>query len=156
MSVSESMKRFHFVALFVVLALLWSCEEKLEPTPVPTPPKAPTAITLSKSSLQVEAAGGTCEITVTSPFIPQVEKPSWVTVSAGSFKDYTVAMPAGTVATPALSLVSSTNMSPASANGADTQNRQSRRPRTFLPRGGSEAVGQKTRFLSQSMETIEN
>lgn len=86
------MKRFHRITFFFVLALLGSCEEKLEPTPVPTPPKAPTAITLSKSSLQVEAAGGTCEITVTSPFIPQVEKPSWVTVSAGEFKDYTVMM----------------------------------------------------------------
>lgn len=86
------MKRFHRITFIFVLALLWSCEEKLEPTPVPAPPKAPTAITLSKSSLQVEAAGGTCEISVTSPFIPQVEKPSWVTVSAGRFKDYTVTM----------------------------------------------------------------
>lgn len=86
------MKRFHLITFIFVLALLWSCEEKLEPTPVPDPPKAPTAITLSKSSLQVEAAGGSCEIMVTSPFVPQVEKPSWVTVSAGSFKDYTVTM----------------------------------------------------------------
>ena len=53
------MKRFHLIASFVILALLWGCVEKdnLEPTPDPTP-KAPTVITLSRTSVEVTAVGG--------------------------------------------------------------------------------------------------
>ena len=87
------MKRILLIASFVILALLWGCVEKdnLEPTPDPTP-KAPTAITLSPTSVEATAAGGSFDITVKSPFIPQVEKPAWGTVTAGIFKDYTLTM----------------------------------------------------------------
>ena len=78
--------------LLTLVSVMCSCngnKENPEPTPDPTP-KAPTAITLSTSTLSAKAEGETFEITVKTPFVPQVEKPDWVTVSFGSLKDYTV------------------------------------------------------------------
>ena len=83
-----------FLPLFALVSVMCSCngnKENPEPTPTPDPkPKAPTAITLSTSSLSAKAEGETFEITVKTPFVPQVEKPDWVTVSFGPLKDYTV------------------------------------------------------------------
>lgn len=83
-----------FLPLFALVSVMCSCngnKENPEPTPTPDPkPKAPTAITLSTSSLSAKAEGETFEITVKTPFVPQVEKPDWVTVSFGTLKDYTV------------------------------------------------------------------
>jgi hypothetical protein len=80
--------------LLTLVSVMCSCngnKENPEPTPTPDPkPKAPTAITLSTSSLPAKAEGETFEITVKTPFVPQVEKPDWVTVSFGTLKDYTV------------------------------------------------------------------
>ena len=78
--------------LLTLVSVMCSCngnKENPEPTPDPTP-KAPTAITLSTSTLSAKAEGETFEITVKTPFVPQVEKPDWITVSFGSLKDYTV------------------------------------------------------------------
>ena len=78
--------------LLTLVSVMCSCngnKENPEPTPDPTP-KAPTAITLSTSTLSAKAEGETFEITVKTPFVPQVEKPDWVTVSNGTLKDYTV------------------------------------------------------------------
>lgn len=85
------MKRI--ASFFVALALV-ACGKTPEPTPTPdTPtPSAPKAVTLSTSSINAEAAGGSFELTVKSPFVPQVDKPSWVTVTNGTFKDYTLTM----------------------------------------------------------------
>jgi mannan endo-1,4-beta-mannosidase len=95
------MKRSHLIVFFVIVALLGSCVEQDNPEPTPDPtPKAPTAITLSLTSVEATAAGGSFDITVKSPFVPQVEKPSWVTVTAGTFKDYTVTMTMTVAANP--------------------------------------------------------
>ncbi len=78
--------------LLTLVSVMCSCngnKENPEPTPDPTP-KAPTAVTLTPASINAGAEGGTFEISVKSPFVPQVEKPSWVTVSNGTLKDYTV------------------------------------------------------------------
>lgn len=75
-------------SLLSVLVLV-SCGTKENPTPEPDPtPTAPKAITLSATSINADAAGGTFDVEVTSPFVPQVTKPSWVGVSNGTFKDY--------------------------------------------------------------------
>jgi len=77
--------------LVAMMVTLCACQPKSDPEPTPDPtPKAPTAITLNPSSVSAEAAGGTFEITVKAPFVPQVEKPDWITVSSGTLKDYTV------------------------------------------------------------------
>lgn len=78
--------------LLTLISVMCSCngnKENPEPTPDPTP-KAPTAITLSTSTLSAKAEGETFEITVTTPFVPQVEKPDWVTVSNGTLANYSV------------------------------------------------------------------
>ena len=81
------------IAPFFVALALMACGKTPEPTPTPDPtPSAPKAITLSKSTINAEAEGGSFEVTVTSPFVPQVDKPSWVTVTNGTFKDYSLTM----------------------------------------------------------------
>lgn len=79
-----------FVPVATALVALHGCAQKDNPDPDPVPDPAPTAITLSKSSLSAEAAGGSFDITVKSPFSPQVEAPSWVTVKKGTIKDYSL------------------------------------------------------------------
>ena len=79
--------------MIVMLSAMCSCgPNNPEPTPTPDPtPKAPTAITLTPASINAGAEGGTFEISVKTPFLPQVEnKPSWITVTNGTLKDYTV------------------------------------------------------------------
>lgn len=85
------MKRHLFILSFAILALLWNCGEKDNPEPAPdSTPKAPTAITLSPSSVTANADGGSFDITVKSPFDPKVEgKPDWVEMSSVSLEDYT-------------------------------------------------------------------
>ena len=78
--------------LLTLVSMMCSCngkKENPEPTPDPTP-KAPTAITLSTSTLSAKAEGETFEITVKTPFVPQVEKPDWVTVTNGTLANYSV------------------------------------------------------------------
>lgn len=78
--------------LLTLVSVMCSCngnKENPEPTPDPTP-KAPTAITLSTSTLSAKAEGETFEITVKTPFVPQVEKPDWITVSNGTLANYSV------------------------------------------------------------------
>lgn len=78
--------------LLILVSVMCSCngnKENPEPTPDPTP-KAPTAITLSTSTLSAKAEGETFEITVKTPFVPQVEKPDWITVSNGTLANYSV------------------------------------------------------------------
>ena len=81
---------------FVLLSLaLYSCGKTPEPTPTPEPDPAPKTITLSQTAISAGAEGASYDITVKSPFVPQVEKPSWVTVTAASQsvdKDYNVKM----------------------------------------------------------------
>ena len=79
--------------LIALISAMCSCGPKDNPTPTPDPtPKAPTAITLSVSSLQATAIEESFEITVKSPFVPNVDKPGWIEVSFGTLKDYTVTM----------------------------------------------------------------
>lgn len=77
--------------LLTLISVMCSCgPNDPEPTPTPDPtPKAPTAVTLSKTSVDAPAEGGTYDITVKSPFDPQVDKPSWVTVSNAKVENYT-------------------------------------------------------------------
>ena len=77
--------------LLTLISVMCSCgPNDPEPTPTPDPtPKAPTAVTLSKTFVDAPAEGGTYEITVKSPFDPQVDKPSWVTVSNAKVENYT-------------------------------------------------------------------
>ena len=78
--------------LLTLVSMMCSCngnKENPESTPDPTP-KAPTAITLSTSTLSAKAEGETFEITVKTPFVPQVEKPDWITVSNGTLANYSV------------------------------------------------------------------
>ena len=72
--------------------LAFSCGSKDNPEPTPVPDSIPKDITLSVSSINAESAGGSFEVTVTSPFVPQVDKPSWVSVTNGTFKDYSLTM----------------------------------------------------------------
>ena len=72
--------------------LAFSCGSKDNPEPIPVPDSIPKDITLSVSSINAEADGGSFEVTVTSPFVPQVDKPSWVSVTNGTFKDYSLTM----------------------------------------------------------------
>ncbi len=77
--------------LTVLIPILCSCGGKENPEPQPDPkPKAPTTITLSQTAISAKAEGESFEITVQSPFVPQVEKPTWITVTCGTLKDYTV------------------------------------------------------------------
>ena len=81
--------------LTVLIPILCSCGKTPEPTPTPEPDPAPKAITLSQTAISTGAEGASYDITVKSPFVPQVEKPSWVTVTAASQsvdKDYNVKM----------------------------------------------------------------
>lgn len=82
------MKRFFYIALSALL--LWACG-KTEPEQPVVPPvdPAPKAVTLNISSYSAEAEGGTFEVTVKAPFVPQVDKPDWVSVSIGSLVNYT-------------------------------------------------------------------
>jgi len=79
-----------FGSLVAVSLLALCCGEKPEPEPTPTPDPAPKAITLSPSSVSAPAEGGTYEVTVKTPFVPQVEAPSWVSVSNGTLSSYSV------------------------------------------------------------------
>lgn len=82
------MKRFVSIALSALL--LWACG-KTEPDPVMPPvDPAPKAVTLSASSFSAEAGGESFELTVKAPFVPQVEKPDWVSVETGFLQNYSV------------------------------------------------------------------
>lgn len=75
----------------MAVALLWSCGGKDNPTPVT--PEAPTAITLSTSTIEAERTGGDFSVTVTAPSRPSVSaKPDWVTVQDGTFNKDTYKM----------------------------------------------------------------
>lgn len=79
--------------LFALVSIMCSCngnKENPEPTPAPTPDPAPKAITLTPNSVSAPAEGGTYDITVKTPFVPQVEKPDWVTVTNGTLSNYSV------------------------------------------------------------------
>ncbi len=81
------MKRFFYIALSALV--LWACG-KTEPEKPVVPPvdPAPKAVTLNISSYSAEAEGGTFEVTVKAPFVPQVDKPDWVSVTTGSLVNY--------------------------------------------------------------------
>lgn len=79
-----------FSCLLAVLALALCCGKTPEPTPTPEPDPAPKAITLSQTSISAGAEGGSYDITIKSPFRPQIQKPTWITVQDGTFKDYSI------------------------------------------------------------------
>ncbi len=83
------MRNFTIISLSALL--LWACG-KTEPEQPVVPPvdPAPKAVTLNISSFSAEAEGGSFEVTVKAPFVPQVDKPDWVSVSTGSLVNYTV------------------------------------------------------------------
>ena len=97
-----------FSSLLTVLALTLGCGKEPEPTPEPTPNPAPKAITLDVSSLSANAEGGSFEVAVKSPFVPQVEKPAWVTVTSGTIKDYSLTVTVQVAANPAYEARSAT------------------------------------------------
>ena len=77
--------------LFALVSVMCSCNgNKENPEPTPTPDPAPKAIVLSPVSVSAPAEGGTYDITVKTPFVPQVEKPDWITVSNGTLANYSV------------------------------------------------------------------
>ena len=84
--------KYCFLPLTLLISMLCSCGHKEDPTPTPTPTPAPKAITLSGSTIPttVPAEGGTYEITAKTPFVPQVEKPTWVSITNGTLQNYTV------------------------------------------------------------------
>ena len=83
------MRNFTIISLSALV--LWACG-KTEPEQPVVPPvdPAPKAVTLNISSFSAEAEGGSFEVTVKAPFVPQVDKPDWVSVSTGSLVNYTV------------------------------------------------------------------
>ena len=85
------MRNFTFIALSALL--LWACG-KTEPEQPVVPPvdPAPKAVTLNVTSYGAPAEGGTIDVTVKSPFVPQVDKPDWVSVSSGTLVNYTVTL----------------------------------------------------------------
>ena len=85
------MRNFTIIALSALL--LWACG-KTEPEKPVVPPvdPAPKAVTLNVTSYSAPAEGGTIDVTVKSPFVPQVDKPDWVSVSSGSLVNYTVTL----------------------------------------------------------------
>jgi endoglucanase len=82
-----------FLPLAVLLSTLCNCgPNNPEPTPTPTP-VAPTAISLTASTFDAAAAGGSQDITITSPARPTVSIPAtakdWLSYSeSGVYKDY--------------------------------------------------------------------
>ena len=76
--------------LLTMLALTLCCGKQPEPEPTPTPDPAPKAVTLSETSKNIAAEGGSFDVTVKTPFVPQVEKPTWVSITNGSLQNYTV------------------------------------------------------------------
>ena len=85
------MRNFTIIALSALL--LWACG-KTEPEKPVVPPvdPAPKAVTLNVTSYGAPAEGGTIDVTVKSPFVPQVDKPDWVSVSSGNLVNYTVTL----------------------------------------------------------------
>ena len=85
------MRNFTIIALSALL--LWACG-KTEPEQPVVPPvdPAPKAVTLNVTSYGAPAEGGTIDVTVKSPFVPQVDKPDWVSVSSGTLVNYTVTL----------------------------------------------------------------
>ncbi len=83
------MRNFTIISLSALV--LWACG-KTEPEQPVVPPvdPAPKAVTLNISSFSAEAEGGTVEVTVKAPFVPQVDKPDWVSVTTGSLVNYMV------------------------------------------------------------------
>lgn len=77
------------LAFLLMPLLMFSCGGKDNPTP-DTTPSAPTAITLSLSSISAEQGGGSYELTVTAPARPTLTLPAWVTKKDGTFKDYKI------------------------------------------------------------------
>ena len=87
------MKYFnHFVLpLMALVSVMCSCNgNKENPDPTPKPDPAPKAITLSMSSVNAKAEGESVDITVKSPFIPQVDNPNWITIQNGTLQNYTM------------------------------------------------------------------
>ena len=84
------MRKFFPVLLFVV-SLACCCGKSGGDTPTPTPtPTAPTAITVSPTSLSAEQAGGSYDLTITAPVRPTLTLPSWITKTDGTYKDYKI------------------------------------------------------------------
>ncbi len=86
--------RHFFLPLLVLTSALFSCGGKDNPVNTDTTPKAPTAITLSTSSISDPAAGGSHEVTITAPARPQIVIPSeakgWLSMQDGTYKDYKI------------------------------------------------------------------
>lgn len=73
----------HYLTLLVALLAAVSCGKKPETTP------APTAITLSQSTLSAGLQGETLALTITSPSRPRFEgMPSWASVKGENYQDY--------------------------------------------------------------------
>jgi len=86
------MKRLYCFFLMAIMTLVCTGCPSPEPDPEPTPDPAPKAITLSTSSLSATAEGESFEITAKTPFIPQVDKPSWVTIENGKLQSYSITL----------------------------------------------------------------
>lgn len=78
-------KKLYIVAALAVGLVAWGCQKDNGGTG-DTTPKAPTAITLSTSTIEAERTGGDFSVTVTAPTKPSVSaKPDWVTVQDGTY-----------------------------------------------------------------------
>jgi len=93
------MRNITIIALSALL--LWACGKTEPDQPVvPSVDPAPKAVSLSISSFEAEAEGGSFEVSVTAPFVPQVEKPDWVTITSGTLSSYTVTVTVTVAANP--------------------------------------------------------
>ena len=86
------MKRSIYLSFIMGAALLaYGCSSSESEPQKPTPSTAPTTMTLDKTSAQVDPAGGTVTLSVTSPTRPSFSSSEkWATITDGTFKDYKI------------------------------------------------------------------
>ena len=82
-------KLFGVWPLAALLALTFSCGDSEEEVPDPAG-EAPTAITVSPSTLVFAQAGETQSLSVQAPARPTIQAPDWITVQDGTFNKYQI------------------------------------------------------------------
>lgn len=78
-------------ALLTVLVATLACSKDDAVDGGDETPAAPTSITVAPQSLSAERTGGALSLTVTAPSRPKLSTDAdWITVSDGTYKDYTI------------------------------------------------------------------
>ena len=87
---NQTYMKKHLYLLALSALALFSCGSD-DNDPVDDTPAVPTAITLSPTSVSVSGAGEDVSLTIKAPARPKItDLPSWITVSDGVFKDYSI------------------------------------------------------------------